>query len=154
MTSALASNDDGYDDAGQDDADDDAGGEDAGSAAVDDTTSSSYDDDDVMGGPIVGGCAGTRFGCCRDGKTYKQDAEGSDCDEFVESIGSVDSVASGSPVTVLIAIAAAGLLIGVAMYAYVRSRRSQTSTITKTQSEYVEGPYRQGRLQAVQDTRL
>ena len=27
----------------------------------------------------VGGCAGTQFGCCLDGKTAKQDFEGSNC---------------------------------------------------------------------------
>ena len=29
--------------------------------------------------PIIGGCAGTRFGCCPDGRTSRFDAAGSNC---------------------------------------------------------------------------
>lgn len=29
--------------------------------------------------PLIGGCAGTEFGCCPDGKTTKNDPEGSNC---------------------------------------------------------------------------
>lgn len=29
--------------------------------------------------PPVGGCAGTRYGCCSDGKTSKKDMFGSNC---------------------------------------------------------------------------
>jgi hypothetical protein len=31
---------------------------------------------------MVGGCAGTRFGCCDDAKTGKADDIGTNCDEF------------------------------------------------------------------------
>jgi hypothetical protein len=29
--------------------------------------------------PLVGGCAGTRYGCCPDGKTPKMNFNGSNC---------------------------------------------------------------------------
>lgn len=31
----------------------------------------------------IGGCAGTRYGCCSDGKTSKRDASGSNCPEIL-----------------------------------------------------------------------
>ena len=34
----------------------------------------------TQGGPhIVGGCAGTRYGCCPNGRTARADAQGSNC---------------------------------------------------------------------------
>lgn len=29
--------------------------------------------------PLIGGCSGTRYGCCADGRTAKRDAVGSNC---------------------------------------------------------------------------
>ena len=29
--------------------------------------------------PIIGGCAGTRYGCCADGRTAKKDSSGTNC---------------------------------------------------------------------------
>lgn len=33
----------------------------------------------IPSGPVVGGCAGTRWGCCSDGRTPKADPLGTNC---------------------------------------------------------------------------
>jgi len=36
--------------------------------------------------PIIGGCAGTRYGCCTDGITPKSDENGSNCSKYVRCL--------------------------------------------------------------------
>jgi hypothetical protein len=33
----------------------------------------------------LGGCEGTEFGCCDDGKTYRKDRDGTNCDQVMPS---------------------------------------------------------------------
>lgn len=136
-----------------------------------DDAPSSYDDDDL---PFVGGCSGTQYGCCENDSIAKDDSAGSNCDcrrnnfgccadeiiaksdedgsncQEVVSLEAADTVA-GSSVTVLIAIAVCGLVMGLAMYVYVRGRnQSGGSMITNTANEYAEGPYPQSHQQTSQ----
>ena len=47
-----------------------------------------------MAEPIIGGCAGTRYGCCNDGMTSKVDQEGSNCPDVV--VRKYDQFVSGN----------------------------------------------------------
>jgi len=148
--------------------------DDSGAVEVPTTTQpppSDYDDDDVL----VGGCGSTQFGCCENDDRAKEDSAGSNCDCLRNSLGccsnqvvpklneegsncpdfvslaAVDTVA-GSSVTTLVAVAVVGLVLGLAMYLYIRSRKqSGDSMITNTApSEYIEGPYPQAHQQRQQ----
>jgi hypothetical protein len=49
-----------------------------------------------MDGHIIVGCAGTRYGCCPDGKTAKRDTEGSNCPGVAVPLRKYDQIVRGN----------------------------------------------------------